>query len=116
MKYSEFVLRELTAGRLSKPQALQLLRYSQTPVVSAAQLHPLLHRNTSDFSGQRFSSTFSGDEFFLRDHVVAGRRMLPGVACLEMAREGLIELSQVEPFAPIYLRKRESGAAWERLT
>jgi segregation and condensation protein A len=37
-------------------------------------------------------------------------------ASLEMAREGLIELSQVEPFAPIYLRKRESGAAWERLT
>jgi segregation and condensation protein A len=37
-------------------------------------------------------------------------------ASLEMAREGLIELSQVEPFAPIYQRKRESGAAWERLT
>jgi segregation and condensation protein A len=37
-------------------------------------------------------------------------------ASLEMAREGLIELSQVEPFAPIYLRKRQPGAAWERLT
>jgi segregation and condensation protein A len=37
-------------------------------------------------------------------------------ATLEMAREGLIELSQAEPFAPIYLRRREPGAAWERLT
>jgi segregation and condensation protein A len=33
-----------------------------------------------------------------------------------MARDGLIELSQAEPFAPIYLRKREPGAAWQRLT
>jgi segregation and condensation protein A len=37
-------------------------------------------------------------------------------ATLEMAREGVIELSQAEPFAPIYLRRREPGAAWERLT
>jgi segregation and condensation protein A len=37
-------------------------------------------------------------------------------ATLEMAREGLIELSQAEPFAPIYLRRREAGAEWQRLT
>jgi segregation and condensation protein A len=37
-------------------------------------------------------------------------------ATLEMAREGLVELSQAEPFAPIYLRKREPGATWQRLT
>jgi segregation and condensation protein A len=37
-------------------------------------------------------------------------------ATLEMAREGLIEISQVEPFAPIYLRRREPGAEWQRLT
>jgi len=37
-------------------------------------------------------------------------------ATLEMAREGLIELSQAEPFAPIYLRKRgDPGAEWQRL-
>jgi segregation and condensation protein A len=36
-------------------------------------------------------------------------------ATLEMARDGLIELSQAEPFAPIYLRKREAGAKWQRL-
>jgi segregation and condensation protein A len=36
-------------------------------------------------------------------------------ATLEMAREGLIELSQTAPFAPIYLRRREAGAEWQRL-
>jgi segregation and condensation protein A len=36
-------------------------------------------------------------------------------ATLEMAREGLVELSQAEPFAPIYVRKRESGAEWRPL-
>jgi segregation and condensation protein A len=37
-------------------------------------------------------------------------------ATLEMAREGLVELSQAGPFAPIYLRRREPGAEWQRLT
>ena len=36
-------------------------------------------------------------------------------ATLEMAREGLIELRQEEPFAPIYMRKREAGATWEKI-
>lgn len=51
-----------------------------------ASIHPLLHKNTSDLSEQRFSSTFTGQEFFLADHVVKGQRFLPGVAYLEMAR------------------------------
>jgi len=36
-------------------------------------------------------------------------------ATLEMAREGLVELSQAEPFAPIYMRRREDGAVWQRV-
>jgi len=36
-------------------------------------------------------------------------------ASLEMAREGLIELRQDAPFAPIYMRKCEAGAAWQLL-
>jgi segregation and condensation protein A len=36
-------------------------------------------------------------------------------ASLEMAREGLVELRQDAPFAPIYMRKRGSGAEWQRL-
>jgi segregation and condensation protein A len=36
-------------------------------------------------------------------------------ASLEMAREGMVELRQEAPFAPIYMRKREAGAVWERI-
>lgn len=36
-------------------------------------------------------------------------------ATLEMAREGLVELRQDEPFAPIYMRKRGSGDEWQRV-
>ncbi|WP_295926418.1 SDR family NAD(P)-dependent oxidoreductase [uncultured Xanthomonas sp.] len=51
-----------------------------------ACLHPLLHQNVSVLGQQRFRSTFDGREFFLVDHVVDGRSILPGVAYLEMAR------------------------------
>jgi segregation and condensation protein A len=37
-------------------------------------------------------------------------------AMLEMAREGRVELSQEKPFAPIYMRKCEDGAEWQRLS
>ncbi|TQR33926.1 SDR family NAD(P)-dependent oxidoreductase [Brevibacillus brevis] len=56
------------------------------PFTGEAAIHPLLQRNTSDFSVTRFSSTFTGQEFFLTDHVVKKQRILPGVAYLEMAR------------------------------
>jgi acyl transferase domain-containing protein len=59
------------------------------PFATAALLHPLLHHNTSDLQEQRYSSTFTGAEFFLSDHVVQGRRILPAVAYLEMASEAV---------------------------
>ena len=37
-------------------------------------------------------------------------------ATLEMARDGLVEISQAEPYAPIYMRKREPDATWQRVT
>nr|WP_240464227.1 SDR family NAD(P)-dependent oxidoreductase [Paenibacillus apiarius] len=52
-------------------------------------MHPLLHQNTSDLSEQRYSSSFTGEEFFLANHVIKGKRVLPGVAYLEMAREAV---------------------------
>ncbi|MBN4053213.1 SDR family NAD(P)-dependent oxidoreductase, partial [bacterium AH-315-L15] len=57
------------------------------------KLHPLLHQNTSDLSEQRFSSIFTGQEFFLADHVVKGQRVLPGVAYLEMARAAVAQVA-----------------------
>lgn len=83
-----------------------------TPSAPASRLHPLLHRNSSDLDGLRFSSTFDGNEFFLNDHRLRGERVLPAAACLELARAavelaaagraGLIELKNVvwaQPFA-----------------
>ncbi|WP_276736066.1 non-ribosomal peptide synthetase [Bacillus sp. (in: firmicutes)] len=52
-------------------------------------IHPLLHQNTSDFSEQKFTSVFTGEEFFLREHVVRGKPVLPGVAYLEMAHTAI---------------------------
>ena len=36
-------------------------------------------------------------------------------ASLELAREGLLEIKQEAPFAPIYMRKRGSREPWERI-
>ena len=48
-------------------------------------LHPLIHRNSSDLSGLRFTTAFTGEEFVLvRD--AQGKRSLSDVAHLEMAR------------------------------
>ncbi|TDB49380.1 SDR family NAD(P)-dependent oxidoreductase [Photorhabdus luminescens] len=49
-------------------------------------IHPFVHQNTSDFAEQRFSTTFSGEEFCLKGHVIHGIRVLPGVGHLELAR------------------------------
>jgi acyl transferase domain-containing protein/acyl carrier protein len=69
---------------------------------AAAVLHPLLHSNTSDLNEQRYSSTFTGEEFFLADHRVctdgaAIQKFLPGVAYLEMARAAIKQASPIQP-------------------
>lgn len=52
---------------------------------TATALHPLLHNNNSGLDNVSFNSDFSGEEPFLRDHVINGQKILPGVAHLEMA-------------------------------
>lgn len=48
--------------------------------------HPLVHRNTSDLTEQRYASAFTGDEAFLADHRVRGTRVFPAAATIEMVR------------------------------
>ncbi|PEU18951.1 polyketide synthase, partial [Bacillus wiedmannii] len=45
---------------------------------------------------QRFTSTFTGYEFFLADHVVKGKKILPGVAYLEMAYAAVKQIAVKE--------------------
>ncbi|MBL8214817.1 MAG: SDR family NAD(P)-dependent oxidoreductase, partial [Bryobacterales bacterium] len=73
--------------------------YEQAQETAAGEskpLHPLVHRNTSDLSGLRFTTVLTGDEFFVADHVIGGQAVLPGVAVLEMARAA-VELVAHEP-------------------
>ncbi|MBQ0826805.1 SDR family NAD(P)-dependent oxidoreductase [Streptomyces tagetis] len=46
--------------------------------------HPLLGRNTSVFGRQRFTTRFDSTSPWVRDHVVAGRALLPGAVVVEM--------------------------------
>ncbi|WP_438432127.1 SDR family NAD(P)-dependent oxidoreductase [Gorillibacterium sp. sgz500922] len=53
---------------------------------SPAKLHPCIDRNTSTLREQKYSTLLSGDEYYLRDHVIGNRKILPAAVYLEMAR------------------------------
>ncbi|WP_323045802.1 beta-ketoacyl synthase N-terminal-like domain-containing protein, partial [Paraburkholderia sp.] len=117
----------------TKPQRISLPTYpfarerywvpqndSATPQLGSLdkhRLHPLVHRNTSDLSEQRYSTTLSGDEFFVSEHVVRGQRVVPGVVQLEWARaaasmalgrsssECAIRLTQVNWMRPLVVNE-----------
>ena len=60
-------------------------------------------------------------DLFLERYLVtpqAGKTMLASSfgATLELAREGVVEIRQDAPFAPIYMRKAGSGPGWEKMT
>lgn len=61
-----------------------------------SMLHPFVQVNTSDLVGPKYSSVFNGNETFLRDHIIGGKKILPGVAYLEMAREAVMNASGFE--------------------
>ncbi|MEV0636193.1 SDR family NAD(P)-dependent oxidoreductase [Streptomyces sp. NPDC050619] len=106
-----------TRRRISMPTyPFQRERYwpsvdeDRAPRSGAGQLHPLVHTNTSSLAGQRFSSLFTGDEFFLRDHQVRGERVLSGAACLELVRAAVAVSLDGEPHGTIRL----TNVAWTR--
>ncbi|MBU8854953.1 amino acid adenylation domain-containing protein [Bacillus sp. FJAT-26377] len=51
-------------------------------------IHPMIHQNRSVVKGASFTSRFIGREFFFTDHVVGGKKILPGVSYIEMAKVG----------------------------
>jgi polyketide synthase PksM len=60
-----------------------------TTHATSTTLHPLLHTNVSDLHRQAYASVLTGAEPCLRDHVVGGEHILPGVAYLEMVRAAM---------------------------
>lgn len=48
--------------------------------------HTLIDENISTFSSSAFSKRFTGNEFYLRDHLINNEPVLPGAVCLEMVR------------------------------
>ncbi len=72
---------EKKSYRIPKPEKKQISL--QKPV---AKLHPMIDRNISTFQEQKFAVQFTGKEFYLSDHRIAGQKVLPGVAYIEMAR------------------------------
>ncbi|WP_338551795.1 SDR family NAD(P)-dependent oxidoreductase [Paenibacillus sp. KS-LC4] len=78
--------------------------HSGTSAGWASLLHPLVHENTSDLNGVRFRSTLPSRELLLRDHIVYGNPVLPGVAELELARAAALLATGHEANVPTSMR------------
>lgn len=57
-------------------------------------LHPLVSENISTLEEYKFKTVISGNEFFIADHFVGERRVLPGVVTIEMVRTAAEMISQ----------------------
>jgi len=100
-----YLLSEMKAGRLPKPDVARwLTQYRGDQLTDAGVLHPLLGRNTSSLVEQRFSTRFTGEEFYLRDHVVCGQKVLPAVCCLEMAHAAVLRSTEFGEDGGVELR------------
>ncbi len=60
--------------------------YGSTSYMPEKHLHPFISTNSSTLREQKFTTLFTGKEFYLSDHIVSGKKVLPGVAYIEMAK------------------------------
>ncbi|RRH95025.1 KR domain-containing protein [Pseudomonas aeruginosa] len=75
-----------------------------------AILHPLLHCNSSTLHDHRYSTQLSGNEWFVREHRVAGQPVVPGVVQLEWARAAAALARELPVRQPMVLEE----VAWLR--
>jgi acyl transferase domain-containing protein/SAM-dependent methyltransferase/acyl carrier protein len=54
------------------------------PATALPALHPMIDANCSSFEGLAFRKTFLATDSIVRDHVISGRHIVPGVAWIEM--------------------------------
>lgn len=64
-----------------------LAKKANGEIGTRARLHPVVTENTSTLMEQKFTTRFTGQEFYLADHVIDGKKVLPGVAYMEIARK-----------------------------
>ena len=85
--------------------ALPTTRAVKVEGPAAAVLHPLLHRNTSTLGEHRYTSTFNGEESFLKRDSSGGVPMLSATTYLEMARIAVLDAaSDSQPRGHVELR------------
>ncbi len=99
---------------MAKADAVSVSDIKPYPGIS---IHPMLHQNISNFYEQRFSTVFTGQEFFLADHIVKGRKVLPGVAYIEMAREAVSQAVDAATAAALKKGRtvmRFKNVTWQR--
>lgn len=53
---------------------------------TTVKLHPLIHSNISTLRQQKYKVSFTGTESIILDHLIGGRKVLPGAAIIEMVR------------------------------
>ncbi len=109
--FVEYVISELKNKRISKDDAAAIVKEFARGGNKGATLHPLLHRNTSDLARQCYECEFTGREFFFEDHQIAGDRVMPGVAYLEMARAAV---ANAWPAPSSAHRLELNGIVWAR--
>jgi acyl transferase domain-containing protein/acyl carrier protein len=56
------------------------------PASAAGAPHPMIDANVSSLDGLVFQKSLDAQAFYLKDHIVAGNMILPGVGHLELAR------------------------------
>ncbi|WP_421107469.1 SDR family NAD(P)-dependent oxidoreductase [Streptomyces sp. NEAU-S77] len=86
------------------PTTAEVAATPPAPEVPAVR-HPMVPRPAPEADGgHRATATLTGDESYLRDHTVHGRRILPGVAHLEMARETAVHALGADATTPLRMR------------
>ncbi|WP_315823374.1 SDR family NAD(P)-dependent oxidoreductase [Paraflavitalea speifideaquila] len=73
-------------------------------VAITAITNPLLGTQLPGTNGPVFTTTFTGQEFFLRDHIVNNKKLLPAVVYLEMVRAAVQAIAQdIQPSGETHL-------------
>ncbi len=87
-----------------------IVKRRQTWSIEDARKH--LHRLVGSSAGEWLQLDLFLDQYLAAPEQSRTARAASFGATLEMARDGLVDLQQAEPYAPIYLRKRTTDKAW----